>query len=202
MITKKQILEQLEKQKLDELPENLVDQEVKILSEGMKDDQFKKSKKTLQDKAKKRIKTGLILNAFGEKNEIKVSQDEINVEIQKQFRMMPGQETIVKDYYEKNPAAIESLRGSIYEEKIINEIKKIVKINKKEISKTEAEKILKSENEKQLKDQESLVNDSLDQDHEKNEKKPKDKKTASRSSVKKTGTAPKKNKQIKKVSKK
>ena len=58
---------------------------------------------------------------------------------------MPGQEKIVKDYYEKNPAAIDSLRGQIYEEKIIEEIKKKAKTTKKEISKEEAEKILKEE---------------------------------------------------------
>ena len=65
--------------------------------------------------------------------------------------MMPGQEKMVKDYYEKNPSAIASLRGSIYEEKIINEIKKQAKVNLKEITKDEAEKILKSENERAMK---------------------------------------------------
>ena len=152
MITKKSILEQIEKEKLDQLPGNLIEQEVKILSQGMKEDEVKKNQKSLEEQAKKRIKTGLILNAFGEENKINVSQEEINVEIQKQFRMMPGQEKIVKDYYEQNPAAIESLRGQIYEEKIIEEIKKKAKTTKKEITKEEAEKILKEENENNIKD--------------------------------------------------
>ena len=144
LISKKQILEQIEKQKLDDLPQNLIEQEVQILSQGMKEDELKKNKKSLEEQAQKRIKTGLILNAFGEKNNIKVSQDEVNAEIQKQFRMMPGQEKMVKEYYEKNPSAIDGIRGSIYEEKIINEIKKSAKVNKKQISKDEAEKILKA----------------------------------------------------------
>ncbi len=157
LISKKQILEQIEKQKLDDLPQNLIEQEVQILSQGMKEDELKKNKKSLEEQAQKRIKTGLILNAFGEKNNIKVSQDEVNAEIQKQFRMMPGQEKMVKEYYEKNPSAIDGIRGSIYEEKIINEIKKSAKVNKKQISKDEAEKILKAENEKNLKEQEKLA---------------------------------------------
>ena len=157
MISKKQILEQIEKQKLDQLPANLIEQEVNILAQGMKEEEKKKNMKYFEEQAKKRIKTGLILNAFGEKNKIKVSQEELNAEIQKQFRMMPGQEKMVKEYYEKNPGAIESLRGSIYEEKIIGELKKIAKVNKKEISKEEAEKILKEENEKNLKEQEKLA---------------------------------------------
>ena len=147
MISKKQILEQIEKQKLENLPKNLIEQEVKILSQGMKEEELKKNKKSLEDQAKKRIKTGLILNAYGETNNIKVSQEEINSEIQKQFKMMPGQEKMVKEYYEQNPSAIDGVRGSIYEEKIINQIKKDAKVVKKEISKEEAEKILKEENE-------------------------------------------------------
>ena len=117
----------------------------------MKDEDIKKNKNQLETQAKKRIKTGLILNEFGQKNKINVTQQELNQEIQKQFQMMPGQEKIVKEYYEKNPSAIASLRGSIYEEKIISEIKKQAKVNLKEISKDEAEKILKSENEKNIK---------------------------------------------------
>jgi len=88
LISKKQILEQIEKQKLDDLPQNLIEQEVQILSQGMKEDELKKNKKSLEEQAQKRIKTGLILNAFGEKNNIKVSQDEVNAEIQKQFFLL------------------------------------------------------------------------------------------------------------------
>ena len=32
---------------------------------------------------------------------------------------MPGQEKMVIDYYQKNPNASQSLKGSLYEEKII-----------------------------------------------------------------------------------
>ncbi len=206
MISKKQILEQIEKQKLDQLPANLIEQEVNILSQGMKEEEKKKNIKYFEEQAKKRIKTGLILNAFGEKNKIKVSQEELNAEIQKQFRMMPGQEKMVKEYYEKNPGAIESLRGSIYEEKIIGELKKIAKVNKKEISKEEAEKILKEENEKNLKEQEKLAKLSEGADDKVKEKKEvksedkKEKKTAKPSKAPKK--VAKKTKSTKKVSKK
>ncbi len=206
MISKKQILEQIEKQKLDQLPANLIEQEINILAQGMKEEEKKKNMKYFEEQAKKRIKTGLILNAFGEKNKIKVSQEELNVEIQKQFRMMPGQEKMVKEYYEKNPGAIESLRGSIYEEKIIAELKKIAKVNKKEISKEEAEKILKEENEKNLKEQEKLAKLSESADDKVKVKKEvksedkKEKKTAKPSKA--TKKVAKKTKSTKKVSKK
>jgi len=143
MLSKKQILEAIEKFKVDEIPQNLVEEEVKVLSQGMPEDELKKNKKNFEEKAKKRIKIGLVLNEFGEQNKINVSEQEIQTEVQKQLRMMPGQEKMVMEFYKKNPSALASLRGNVYEEKIINLIKSKAKPNKKEISKEEAEKILK-----------------------------------------------------------
>ena len=153
-LSKNQILKELEKFKIDEIPENLIEEEVKILSQGMSEDDAKKSRKNFEELAKKRIKTGLILNEFGEQNKIKVNEQELQAEIQKQLRMMPGQEKMVMDFYQKNPSAVASLRGTVYEEKIINLIKEKAKPNKKEISKDEAEKILK-ESQNQSDDQNS-----------------------------------------------
>jgi trigger factor len=121
----------------------LVEEEVKILSQGMSEEEAKKNKLKFTETAKTRIKTGLILNEFGEQNKINVSEQEIQAEVQKQLRMMPGQEKMVMDFYQKNPSAVASLRGTVYEEKILNLIKDKAKANKKEISKDEAEKILK-----------------------------------------------------------
>ncbi len=142
-LSKNKILEQIEKFKVEEIPQNLIEEEVKILSQGMPEDEAKKNRKKFEEKAKTRIKVGLILNEFGEQNQIKVTEQEIQTEVQKQIRMMPGQEKMVMDFYQKNPTALASLRGTVYEEKIINLIKEKAKANKKEISKDEAEKILK-----------------------------------------------------------
>ncbi len=142
-LSKNQILKELEKFKVDEIPQNLVDEEVKALSQGMTDEDIKKSKENFEEIAKKRIKVGLILNEFGEQNQIKVSEQELQAEVQKQIRMMPGQEKMVMDFYQKNQSALASLRGTVYEEKILNLVKQKAKSNKKEVSKEEAEKILK-----------------------------------------------------------
>ena len=142
-LAKNQILKEIEKINIDEIPENLIEEEIKILSQGMPEDEAKKNKAKFTETAKTRIKTGLILNAFGEQNKVDVSEQEIQAEVQKQLRMMPGQEKMVMDFYQKNPSAVASLRGTVYEEKIINLIKEKAKPNKKEISKVEAEKILK-----------------------------------------------------------
>ena len=142
-LSKNQILKELEKFKVDEIPQNLVDEEVKVLSQGMTEEDKKKSKDNFEEIAKKRIKVGLILNEFGEQNQIKVSEQELQAEVQKQIRMMPGQEKMVMDFYQKNQSALASLRGTVYEEKILNLVKQKAKSNKKEVLKDEAEKILK-----------------------------------------------------------
>jgi len=142
-LSKNQILKEIEKIKVDEIPENLIDEEVKILTKDISEEEAKKNKAKFTKTAKTRIKTGLILNEFGEQNKINVSEQEIQAEVQKQLRMMPGQEKMVMDFYQKNPSAVASLRGTVYEEKILNLIKEKAKANKKEISKDEAEKILK-----------------------------------------------------------
>ncbi len=149
-LTKNQILKEIEKFKISELPENLIEEEVKILSQGMSEEDAKKSKSDFEEVAKKRIKVGLILNEFGEQNQIKVTEQEIQIEVQKQIQMMPGQEKMVMDFYKKNPNALASLRGTVYEDKILNAIKQKGKSSKKEITKDEAEKILKQSQKQQL----------------------------------------------------
>ena len=193
MLSKKQILDQIEKFKVSEIPQNLVEQEVKVITDGLKEEDKKKKSKDFEKKAIQRIKVGLVLNEFGEANKIKIEENEIQAEIQKQLRMMPGQEKFLMEYYQKNPSAVASLRGNIYEEKIIEAIKSKAKISKKSISKEEAEKILKAENEKNM-----MVND-LDTKHEN-----KDDETSSNKKQikKKTKTVSKKSSKTKKVSKK
>ena len=190
-LSKNQILKEIEKIKVNEIPENLIEEEVKILSQGMDEAEAKKNKTKFTETAKTRIKTGLILNEFGEQNKVQVTEQEIQAEVQKQLRMMPGQEKMVMDFYQKNPSAVASLRGTVYEEKILNLIKEKAKPNKKEISKDEAEKILK----------EAHKNDhSHDHDHKHDEDK---KVKAKPAKEKKSPTKPSKSKPAtKKVSKK
>jgi len=192
-LTKNQILKEIEKFKVDEIPDNLLEDEIKILSQGMSDEDAKKSRKNFEEIAKKRIKVGLILNEFGEQNQIKVTEQELQMEVQKQIQMMPGQEKMVMDFYKKNPNALASLRGTVYEEKILNAIKLKGKSNKKEISKDEAEKILKNSQ------NQTDTNKEQSKDTKKNveTKKTSPKKTASKPTKTKTV-----NKKLKKVSKK
>ena len=141
-LSKERILDQIEKLHKIDLPDNLVQQELALISQGLKKEDAEKNKKENEKIAKKRVKLGLILNELGEKNNLKVDEQELKNEIQKQVQSMPGQQKQVLQYYEKNPSAAASLRGTIYEEKIINLIKEKSKKIKKTISIKEAEDII------------------------------------------------------------
>ena len=96
-ITKKEILDQLEKNHKVEIPKNLIDNELKSIPNNPNTNNKENNIKL----AEKRIKLGLILNEYGETNNIKVTEDEIKNEIQKQVKSMPGQEKFVLNITKK-----------------------------------------------------------------------------------------------------
>ena len=168
-ITKRNILEQIEKIHVLDLPSNLIDQELNLISQGQKKEDSEKFKDQNIKLAKSRIKVGLILNEIAEKNNLKIGETEIKSEIEKQIKRMPGQEKMVMEYYQKTPSAVASLRGALYEEKIIELVKKKISLNKKTLTTNEADAVIKSFTDKTEK--------SMDKDTNKNkQKKPKIKK--------------------------
>ena len=142
-ISKQEILDQLENSHKVEIPKNLLENEIKSLS----NDSNSNKKENPSKAASKRIKLGLILNECGHVNNIKVTQDEIKNEIQKQVKSMPGQEKFVYEYYQKNPSATQHIQSLIFEEKVIKFIKSKSNLIKKELSIKEAEKIITNFNE-------------------------------------------------------
>jgi trigger factor len=166
-ITKKEILDQIEKNHQVDLPQNLIDQEISMMTKNLKPEDKEKHKSNNEKLAKSRIKLGLLLNEYGEKNNLKVSDEEVRTEIQKQIKGMPGQEKMVLEYYQKNPSASQSLKGSIYEEKIIELVKSKIKLSTKEINSKEAEKIISEFNKPNLDNVKSSKTKSTDKNNPK-----------------------------------
>ena len=67
-LSKENILDQIEKLHSVDLPDNLVQQELSLITRELKKEDAEKNKKENEKIAKKRIKLGLILNELGEKN--------------------------------------------------------------------------------------------------------------------------------------
>jgi len=175
-ITKKEILDQIDKLHKIELPKNLVEQEVHTITHQLKKEEVEKHKSKNLKIAESRIKLGLVLNEYGEKNNLKVSDEDVKAEIQKQIKGMPGQEKMVLDYYQKNPSAAQSLKGALYEDKILSLFKSKIKLIKKDISIKDAEKIISDFN----KSSQDLLkqNDGHDHSNADNKKAMKEKKVS------------------------
>ncbi len=184
VISKETLLDQIEKIHNIDVPDNLVQHELALISQGLKKEEVEKNKKESEKIARKRIKLGLILNELGEKHNLKVEENELQNEIQKQVQSMPDQQKQVLEYYKKNPSAASSLRGSIYEEKIINLIKEKSKKTTKIISLKEADNILKLEHDKNHKHGEKKLETPSDKTKSKKSKKT-DKKQLNKKKIRK-----------------
>jgi len=171
-IIKKEILDQIEKFHKTELPKSLVEQELHSMTHNLKKEDAEKYKVNNLKIAESRIKLGLILNEYGEKNDLKVSDDDVKAEIQKQIKGMPGQEKMVLDYYQKNPSATQNIKGALYEDKILSLFKSKIALTKRNISIKDAEKIISEFNESSKKNSNHNNNHSHDNEAEvKKEKK-------------------------------
>jgi trigger factor len=87
--------------------------------------------------AERRVRLGLVLAEIGEKNNIRVSDEEVSRALLERARQYPGQERQVWDYYQKNPNALASLRAPIFEEKVVDFIVELADVSEKKVSREE-----------------------------------------------------------------
>lgn len=84
--------------------------------------------------AERRVKLGLLLAEIGRVNNITVTQEEIVHAVRAEAARYPGQEQAVFEYFSKNPQAVDSLRGPIFENKVIDYIVELAKVEDKEVT--------------------------------------------------------------------
>ncbi|MEL6422003.1 MAG: trigger factor [Pseudomonadota bacterium] len=90
-----------------------------------------------QQIAERRVRLGLVISEIGEQNDISVSDDELGAAIGAQARQYPGQEKMVYEYFNNNPQAVMQLRGPIFEDKVVDFILELAKVEEKTISSEE-----------------------------------------------------------------
>ena len=147
---KRALLDALDGRHHFELPQALVEQEFEGLWKSTLE-QMKSENRTFADEktteeeataeyrkiANRRVRLGLVLAEIGDKNSIKVTDDEVTRAIVDQTRQMPGREQQVWDYYRNNPNALASLRAPIFEEKVVDFILALAKVTEKPVSREE-----------------------------------------------------------------
>ena len=80
------------------------------------------------------MRLGLLLAEIGRANNISVTPDELNRAMFREAQRYPGQEKMVIEFFRKNPQAAESLRGPIYEEKVVDYVLELAKVTDKPVS--------------------------------------------------------------------
>ncbi|GBQ63088.1 trigger factor [Komagataeibacter swingsii] len=84
--------------------------------------------------AERRVKLGLLLAEIGRVNNITVTQEEIVHAVRAEAARYPGQEQAVFEYFSKNPQAVDGLRGPIFENKVIDYIVELAKVEDKDVT--------------------------------------------------------------------
>ena len=102
--------------------------------EGTTEEKAKAEYRAIADR---RVRLGLVLAEIGEKNNIKVNDEELSRAAADRARQFPGQEQQVWEYYRKNPQALASLRAPIYEEKVVDFIVELANVTDKPVSRDE-----------------------------------------------------------------
>ncbi len=81
--------------------------------------------------ADRRVRLGLLLSEIGRTANIQVSQAEITQALRQEAARFPGQEMQVVEFFRKTPGAIEQLRGPLFEDKVVNYILEMARIEDK-----------------------------------------------------------------------
>ncbi|MBO6549708.1 MAG: trigger factor [Rhizobiales bacterium] len=162
---KRELLDKLEESHKFELPEKLVTSEFDAIwgqlttEMAQKDRSFEdedtteeEERKKYKDIAERRVRLGLIVSEIGSKNELKISDEEVQQALINKASQFPGQERQVLTFYQQNPQALAELRAPLFEEKVVDFIIELADVSEKIVSIDELTKFDEEENEGEAKE--------------------------------------------------
>ncbi len=94
--------------------------------------------------ATRRVRLGLLLAELGNKNEITVSDAEMQQMMMQQARQYPGQEREFFEFIQKNEQAQQQMRAPLYEDKVVDYILELANVTDKSVSKDELQKAIEA----------------------------------------------------------
>ena len=144
---KRTLMDSLETEYRFELPKGMVEDEFETVKKQMNDAKEagqlseeeanrpeKEADKEFREIAERRVRLGLLFTEIGGQNDIKIAQEDFNRAIMEESKRYQGQEQAVIDYYNKNPEAVQSLSGPIYEDKIVDFILELATTTDKKVT--------------------------------------------------------------------
>jgi trigger factor len=147
---KRALLDQLDERHKFEPPPSLVEQEFDSVWNAIEGD-LKAQNRTFADEgtteekarteyrgiAERRVRLGLVIAEIGEKNNIKVTDEQLTAAVVERARQLPGQEQQVWEYYRNNPSALAALRAPLFEEKVVDFLLELAEVGDKPVSREE-----------------------------------------------------------------
>jgi trigger factor len=147
---KRALLDQLDARHKFDLPPSMVDEEFTNVWKTIVDD-LQAQKRSFADEgtseeaakaeyrkiAERRVRLGLVLSEIGERNGIKVTDEEVSRAVVERARQFPGQEQQIWDLYRKNPSALASVRAPIFEEKVVDFLIELAKVTERTVPREE-----------------------------------------------------------------
>src|SRR5208283_404081 len=147
---KRALLDQLDERHKFEPPPSLVEQEFNNVWSSIEKDLKDQGRAfadegTTEEKARaeyraiaeRRVRLGLVIAEIGERNNIKVTEEQLNAAVVEQLRQLPGREQEVWDYYRKNPGALAALRAPLFEDKVVDFLIELAEVTEKPVSRDE-----------------------------------------------------------------
>ncbi len=83
--------------------------------------------------AERRVRLGLLLAEIGRANAIQVGADEMARAVRSEAQRYPGQEQQVLKFFQANPRAADTLRGPIYEDKVVDFVLELAQVTEREV---------------------------------------------------------------------
>jgi len=147
MRIKRNLLDALAERATFEVPESLVESEFKTIWDRVEadmkagkldGDDAGKDEETLRADyraiAERRVRLGLLLTEIGRTNNITVANEEISRAMYAEAQRYSGQEKMVLEFFQKNPGAIENLRSPIFEEKVVDFMLELARVEEKSVT--------------------------------------------------------------------
>ncbi|NDF12460.1 MAG: trigger factor [Proteobacteria bacterium] len=142
-LLKRDLFDVLEKNYDFEVPEEMVELELKAIAHQMDHSHHNhgpdgtcdvEANPKLRPMAVRRVKLGILLSDIGAKEKVEVAQQDITQAVLAEARNYPGQERKVFDYYKNNPERLADFHGPILEEKVVDHLISKASVTEKKIS--------------------------------------------------------------------
>jgi trigger factor len=154
-LTKRELMDALDKLVKFDLPEALVDAESSQIAHQLwrednpsaeeKDQTEIETTNESKKLGERRVRLGLLLADLGRKNEITISDQEMQQAVFAEAQKYPGQEKEFFEFIQKNEEVQQQLRAPLFEDKVVDFVFELSTISEKKVTKDALQKAIESD---------------------------------------------------------